>query len=106
MPHAYVEIVCAVCQKNIKYHCFSHDNDGYLEDFNCHHFKASVFKRTSAGLLLGFDQLAGIYVTITCINCGKVQNVSYEAKTFGKKDRDYKINCCNNTLDFHCKWAH
>lgn len=106
MPHSYVEIFCSPCQYNKKYHCFSHDDDGYLEDYKCHHFKCTVFKRTATGWLLGFDQLAGIYVTITCLKCGKVEKFSYEAKTFGKEDKDCKIYCCNNTLDFHCTWAH
>ena len=105
MPYAFVEISCN-CNYSKKYNCNSHDEDGYLDDFICNHFKCAAFKRTRAGWLLGFDQLAGLYFDITCLNCGKEQKYQYEAKTFGKEDKDYIINCCNNNLSFHCKWAH
>ena len=49
---------------NKKYQCHSHDNDKYLEDFNCNHFRCTAFQRTKLGLLFGFDQSAGLYFTI------------------------------------------
>ena len=105
MPYAFVEISCN-CFYSKKYNAFHLDNDGYLDDFICKHFKCVAFKRTRTGWLLGFDQLAGLYFDIKCLNCGKEQKCQYEAKTFGKEDKDYFINCCNNNLSFHCKWAH
>ena len=105
MPHAYVEVKCS-CNENKKYHCFSHDKDSNLEDFYCHHFKCSVSQKTHIGLLLGFDQLAGLYFNIICWKCGKEAKFSYEAKTFGKENKDFNFNCCNNNLNFHCTWAH
>ena len=103
MPHAFVEIKCS-CNENKKYHCFSHDEDANLEEFNCHHFRCIVSKKARYGLLLGFDQLAGLYFDIICINCGKNKKYSYEAKTFGKENKEYTFSCCNNNLIFHSTW--
>ena len=105
MPHAFVEISCS-CNMKKKYHCFSHDDNGCFDDFNCHHFKCSALKRAKFGWLLGFDQLAGLYFDITCLTCGKKEKYSYEAKTFGKKNNDYNFNCCHNDLTFHSTFAH
>ena len=106
MPHAYVEIVCSCCNKNKKYHCFSHDEDEKLNDFDCHHVKCTVDKKTRFGWLLGFDQLAGLYFNIRCLICGKKEQYSYEAKTFGKEKEEHNFLCCQNNLSFHCSWAH
>ena len=103
MPHAFVEIKCS-CNENKKYHCYSHDKDTNLEEFNCHHFKCKASKKAKYGFLLGFDQLAGLYFDIICINCGKNKKYSYEAKTFGKENKEYTFSCCNNDLTFHSTW--
>ena len=105
MPHAHAEVICS-CNEKKKYHCFSHDKDGNLEEFNCHHFTCKASKKAQTGWLLGFDQLAGLYFNITCLICGKNEKYSYEAKTFGKEAKDYKFRCCNSTLAFHCTWEH
>ena len=105
MPYSFVDLFCS-CNGNKKYQNNSHDNDEYLEDFKCQHFRVTAFKRNRSGWLLGFDQLAGLYFTITCLNCRKEEKFSYESKTFGKEDKDYKFVCCNNTLAFQCRWAH
>ena len=105
MVSCFVYLLCS-CNENKKYQCNNHNDDKYLEDFNCKHFRCTAFQRTKLGLLLGFDQLAGLYFTITCLNCRKEEKFSYEAKTFGKKDKDYKFTCCQNTLSFQCRWAH
>ena len=44
MPYAFSEICCS-CSVSSKYKCHSHDDDGFLKDFNCHHFQCSVFKK-------------------------------------------------------------
>ena len=51
MPHAFVEIKCS-CNENKKYHCYSHDKDTNLEEFNCHHFKCKASKKAKYGFLL------------------------------------------------------
>ena len=105
MPHAYAELKCT-CGKSKKYHCFSHDKDGFLNGFNCDHFNAAAYKKAQIGLLLGFDQLAGLYFNVSCKKCGKKQNLSYEAKTFGKKKKKEFFLCCGNSLNFNFTWAH
>ena len=105
MPHAYAEVICS-CRKSEKYECFSHDNSEFLKDFTCEHFRISVFKKAQLGLLLGFDQLAGLYFDVCCNKCGKHKNISYEAKTFGKNDRKDFILCCGNSINFNFTWAH
>ena len=103
MPHAFAEVKCS-CSFIAKYHCHSHDKDGYLKDFKCPHFRSSVFKRAQIGLLLGFDQLAGLYFNITCLECNKQKIISYEAKTFGKENKDDNFKCCGNIVSFHFHW--
>ena len=105
MPHAFADVRC-FCNINMKYHCFSHDKDEYLEDFICPHFRACVLKKAQFGWLMGFNQLAGLYFNVTCLGCGREQSFSYKAKTFGKKSKDCYFNCCNNTLSFHFNWSH
>lgn len=103
MPYAFAVVTCS-CNKNMKYQCHSHDDDEYLDDFICPHFRSSVLKKSKFGLLLGFDQLAGLYFNVICVGCGNERIYSYEAKTFGKKSQDYCFNCCRNTLSFHFTW--
>ena len=106
MPHAFADVRC-LCSVNCKFHCFSRDNDdGYLNDYECEHFRSSVFKRSQLGWLLGFDQLAGLYFNISCLKCNTQKSIFYEAKTFGKKDEDHYFKCCGNLLSFHFRWAH
>ena len=65
MPHAFADVLCN-CSKVGQYHCFSHDSDEFLEDFNCPHFRSSFLKRAQFGIKFGFDQLAGLYFDVTC----------------------------------------
>ena len=105
MPHAYADVRCN-CRTVKKYHCHSHDSNNFLEDFTCDHFNISVFKRAHFGWLMGFDQLAGLDFNITCAKCHKNKNITYEAKTFGKKNKESIFNCCGNNLSFHFYWDH
>ena len=105
MPHAYAEIICS-CGQSEKYHCHSHDKDGYLNDFNCGYFNVAVFKKAQIGILMGFDQLAGLYFNISCKKCGRKEHMLYEAKTFGKKEKKDFFLCCGNSLNFKFSWAH
>ena len=105
MPHAFAVVECS-CSTSGQYQAFSHDDNGFLDDFKCNHFKSTVFKKCQLGLLLGFNQLAGLYFDITCLKCGKKMKISYEAKTFGKENKDTSFNCCDNTLNFHFYWSH
>ena len=105
MPHAYAKLICA-CGEKREYHCHSHDDDSFIETFYCKDFKVSSNKKTRFGLLLGFDQLAGLYFNISCLNCSNERKISYEAKTFGKVKRDDFFHCCGNRIDFHFDWAH
>ena len=105
MPHAFAEVRCS-CGKISKYHCFSHDNDDYLPDFICPHFRSSVFKKAQIGWMIGFDQLAGLYFNVTCLNCNSQKKFKYEAKTFGKNNEDTFFKCCGTSiLNFHFYWS-
>ena len=106
MPHAFADVICS-CNKNMKYHCSNfYDNNGYLEDFICPHFRISVLRKVQRGWLIGFDQLAGLYFDVICLNCRNKKSFSYEAKTFGKENKSEQFKCCNNTLNFDFKWSH
>ena len=105
MPHAFAVVQCS-CSESSNYHAFSHDDDEFLKEFKCEHFKSSALKKCRVGYLLGFDQLAGLYFNIMCLKCGKQHKEFYEAKTFGKEKKDSVFNCCGKCLNFHFDWAH
>ncbi len=106
MPHAFADVRCS-CGIVFKYHSYSHDKDGHLTDFICPHFRSSVIKRVQAGWLIGFDQLAGLYFDITCLNCNAQKKFQFEAKTFGEENDDAYFKCCGSSLlSFHFYWSH
>ena len=105
MPHAYADVLCS-CLENKQYHCFSHDDGGYLPQFKCSHFRIAVLKRAQIGWAFGFNQLAGLYFDVTCLQCGEEKHIEYEAKTFGKEAKNEYIKCCGIKLSFHFNWEH
>ena len=105
MPHAYADVLCS-CGYNQKYHCSSHDDGGFLQEFTCNDFRISVLKRTQSSFPLCFNQLEGLCFDITCRQCRKEQYIKYGAKTFKKKRRNEYYECCGKKLSFHFNWEH
>ena len=106
MPAAFADVICSCCFKNMKYKTHSHYDDGYLQDFICPHYRCSVLQKNQVGWLFGFDQLAGLYFNTSCKSCGNQKYIKYEAKTFGKVEKNENFTCCGKSLNFHFNWAH